>query len=160
MHSTALFVLLSQPFFTFHASSSPIPAPSTCIPSTSKIPLSVSKFYLQVDGSAEGQPELQIDWESPSTPKSPGHLVLGEDTMTAPQLSFNNKNGGGKLCNQRGLCSALQAFNDPNSFDSLTFTAGNQMASPAFEIKNICTLEGQQAQILVPRNDTSKQPSL
>ncbi|MCJ1234688.1 hypothetical protein MMC14_002651 [Varicellaria rhodocarpa] len=154
MSSTILCLLLSHLFFSFLVSSAPLPVVSTCTPSTSSIPHDIRKFRLQVDGSAEGEPELQIAWEFPRNRQSPGHLVLSDDPMTAPLLNFLNGNGGGKLCNQRDLCSDLQAFNDPNSFDSLAFTGGDQNARPAFAIKNICDLEGQPAQILVPRNDT------
>ena len=155
MYSSTLILLLSQLFFSFYASTTPIPAPSSCKPSTSIVPSEVRKFYLQVDGSAEGEPELQVAWEFPSSSKNLGHLVLSDGMMTAPLLNYSNSNGAGRLGNQKDQFSAIQA-NDPNSFDSLTFTGTSQKTSPAFDIKNICSLEGQQVQTLVPRNDTSE----
>ncbi|KAL9118347.1 MAG: hypothetical protein Q9187_005111 [Circinaria calcarea] len=153
MHSSILF-LLSLPLLALTAPTPyPFPATSNCTPATA-IPERIQGFYLQVDGSAEGQPELQIAWERPQNPKSPGHFILSDTPMTSPLLDFLNGNNGGKLCNQGDLCSNLDARSGKDQFQGFSFNGGDQNAKPAFMVVPICSSEGEPVYALKPRSDS------
>ena len=158
MHtSTFLSLLASLPFILPNPIPVPAPSPATCTP-PSTIPLDISAFRPQVDGSAEGMPELQIAWENPQFPESPGHFVLSDTPMTEPILSFLNGNDGGKLCDLGDLCSDLDKKSGKDQFQGFSFNGRDQNAKPAFEVVGICDSEGEAVYALKPRDDSGNSP--
>ena len=125
----ALLTLLSA------ATASPTTRRATqdCTP-PSTIPRDIYNFSLRVDGSSEGQPELEINWEQPNFPTSPGHFILSTTEMTNPLLTFLNGNEGGKLCDQGDLCSDLGVKSGDDEFQSFSFEGQDQNALPAFQV--------------------------
>ena len=110
-------------------------AVQACTP-PSTTPLDVYNFSLRVDGSSEGQAELEINWEQPNLPTSPGHFVLSNTEMTSPLLTFLNGNEGGKLCDQGDLCSDLGVKSGDDEFQSFSFNGQDQNALPAFQVSS------------------------
>ena len=101
-------------------------------------------------------PELQIAWENPQSPRSPGHFVLSDTPLTHPLLAFLNGNDGGKLCDLDDLCSDLDAISGPDEFQGFSFNGDDQNARPAFEVVTICDSEGEGVYALKPRDDSGK----
>ena len=108
-------------------------AAQACTP-PSTIPRDIYNFSLRVDGSSEGQAELEINWEQPNFPTSPGHFILSTTEMTSPLLTFLNGNEGGKLCDQGDLCSDLGVKSGDDEFQSFSFDGQDQNALPAFQV--------------------------
>ena len=110
-------------------------AAATCTPPT-QIPRDIYNFSLRVNGHSFGAPELEINWELPNLPTSPGHFVLSTTPMTNPLLTFLNGNEGGKLCDQGDLCSDLGPPSGDDEFQSFSFNGQDQNALPAFEVSS------------------------
>lgn len=105
----------------------------TCTPPT-QIPRDIFNFSLRVNGHAEDAPELEINWELPNLPTSPGHFVLSTTPMTNPLLTFLNGNAGGKLCDQGDLCSDLLPPGGDDEFQRFSFEGQDQNALPPFQV--------------------------
>ncbi|KAL8796202.1 MAG: hypothetical protein Q9195_001536 [Heterodermia aff. obscurata] len=132
---------------------SPTTRRAACTP-PSTIPRDIYNFSLRVDGSSEGQPELEINWEQPSFPTSPGHFILSTTEMTNPLLTFLNGNEGGKLCDQGDLCSDLDPQSGDDEFQGFSFNGQDQNALPAFQVYGICDSENNPTYALKPRSDS------
>ncbi|KAG7005019.1 hypothetical protein G7Y79_00022g052400 [Physcia stellaris] len=126
---------------------------ATCTP-PSTIPLDILNFSLRVNGHSEGAPELEINWESPQFPTSPGHFVLSTKPMTSPLLTFLNGNRGGNLCDQGDLCSDLGVPSGPGEIQSFSFEGLDQNALPPFEVYGICDADNNPTLALKPRHDS------
>ncbi|KAL8687661.1 MAG: hypothetical protein Q9218_006228 [Villophora microphyllina] len=129
------------------------PSSATCTP-PSPIYRDYYNFSLRVNGHSEGAPELEIAWEDPNTPLSPGHLILSTTPMTGPLLSFLNGNDLGKLCDQFDLCSDLDVPSGADEFQGFGFFGQDPNALPPFEVYAICDADGKPSYALRPRHDS------
>ncbi|KAI4141521.1 MAG: hypothetical protein L6R39_005299 [Caloplaca ligustica] len=144
MHTIAAASLTLLPFLTSAVTAACTP-PST-------IPRDIYNFSLRVDGHPPGMPELEIAWEAPQFPTSPGHFILSATPMTPPLLTFLNGNEGGKLCNQGDLCSDLDGPSAEDEFQRFSFQGQDQNALPPFQVYGICDADGNPALALKPRD--------
>ncbi|KAL8711235.1 MAG: hypothetical protein Q9220_004380 [cf. Caloplaca sp. 1 TL-2023] len=125
---------------------------ATCTP-PSVIFRDYYNFSLRVNGHSEGQPELEIAWDAPQFPTSPGHFILSTTPMISPLLTYLNGNDGGKLCDQGDLCSDV-VKNSADQFDGLGFFGQDQNAQPPFEVYGICDADGNPTYAIRPRADS------